>query len=95
MQTRKGEKELCDPAVYDEFCDRVLRPFANRFWHESFAAPRVLNFKARVDRKPNARLQVRQPYNSAASIKKGLLTSSNIKNTRANLNGYPLASHLR
>ena len=43
-------------------CKHILRPFSDRFWDEGCPAPTITGFKAHIDLKPDAKLQLRQPY---------------------------------
>ena len=54
--------KLCPDKYYDEFCQRILRPFSDRFWDEGCAAPAIKGFKASIKLKPGARVPFRQPY---------------------------------
>ena len=42
-------------------CERVIRPFSDRFWDDGCAAPSITGFKARIDLKPDANVKYRQP----------------------------------
>ena len=56
------EKELVPPDILDEFCERILYPFSDRFWHEGCEAPRITNFVAHIEPKKDAVFKCKQPY---------------------------------
>ena len=56
------EKELVPPDILDEFCERILYPFSDRFWHEGCEAPCITNFVARIEPKKDAVFKCKQPY---------------------------------
>ena len=55
-------ENLCPPEHYQVLREYILRPFSDRFWDDGCPAPRVKDFKAHLDMKPNAQLKYRQPY---------------------------------
>ena len=55
-------KKLCPDEHYKVVCERILRPFSDRFWCEGCASPSVKGFKAHIDLKPDAAVKYRQPY---------------------------------
>ena len=54
--------KLCPDEHYDLLCERILKPFSDRFWDEGCAAPSIKGFKAHIDLKPSAQIPFRQPY---------------------------------
>ena len=44
--------KLCPDEYYDLLCERILKPFSDRFWDEGCAAPSIKGFKAHIDLKP-------------------------------------------
>ena len=71
QRSGKFKQEICEmvrreglvPAKHFEmFCERVLKPYSDRFWDEGCAAPTVKGFKANIRLKPDAVIRFRQPY---------------------------------
>ncbi len=56
------EKKLSPEEYQDIICERVIRPYSDRFWDEGCAAPAVKGFKAEIRLKADARVPYRQPY---------------------------------
>ena len=56
------QKQLCPAEHLALVCKHILRPFSDRFWDEGCPAPTITGFKAHIDLKPDAKLQLRQPY---------------------------------
>ena len=54
--------KLCPQDICEEFCQRILRPFSDRFWDEGCPAPSIKGFKAHIDLKPGSAMRYRQPY---------------------------------
>ena len=53
---------LCPPEYFDMLCERILKPFSDRFWDEGCNTPSIKGFKAEVHLKPDAHIKFRQPY---------------------------------
>ena len=54
--------QLCPEEHFDLLCERILKPFSDRFWDEGCEAPAIKGFKASISLKPGAKIPFRQPY---------------------------------